>query len=259
MRQAIIKVEKVTKLLPHGKTFLLVVEDISLTIEKGEFVAIIGPSGCGKTTLLRLIGGLIPPTEGRIFIDKGDVGQARKKRKFGWVFQEPVLFPWRNVIQNIQLPSEIVGGDTSDRKVKSLVQLVGLKGFEKALPHQLSGGMKARVSIARALSFDAQIFLMDEPFSSLDELTREKMQMELLRIWQKMQKTVIFVTHSLPEAVLLADKVVVMSPPPGKVKRIVPITLPRSRTLKMLETRLYIKIIGSLRRELESLKNMPKP
>ena len=212
--------------------------NIDLQVRAGEFVSLIGPSGCGKTTLMRIVADLEQPTEGSITVNGVSPREARLKRAYGYIFQAAALYPWRNVLRNVELPHEIMGVAKEEReaKAKRYLELVGLSGFEKKYPWQLSGGMQQRVSIARALSFDPQLLLMDEPFGALDEITRDRMNEELLQIWAKTRKTVIFVTHSIDEAVLLSTKIVVMSARPGRIVDVIDSTLPAKRTLDTRET-----------------------
>jgi NitT/TauT family transport system ATP-binding protein len=205
---------------------------VSLQIAAQEFVAIVGPSGCGKSTLLRLIAGLIRPSSGEIRIAGKRVTEPRQD--IGIVFQAPTLLPWASVLNNVLFPFRIMRrlDSKSVARAMSLIELVGLKGFEKRMPRELSGGMQQRTAICRALVHDPQILLMDEPFGALDALTREEMSLELMRIWSERPKTIVFVTHSISEAVLLSDRVVVMSPRPGRVIEIVPVGLPRPRTFE---------------------------
>lgn len=226
-----------------------ILKNIDFTIKSGEFVAIIGPSGCGKTTLLKLIGGLLNPVEGNILIQSKSVQHAKENRFFSFVFQDSTLLPWRTVIDNIKLPQEITGCPTQDYEY--LLKLVKLHEFKNKHPHQLSGGMKQRVAIARALSFNPKIMLMDEPFGALDDITREHLNIELLRIWQNIKNTIIFVTHSLPEAVFLADKVIALSKRPGTIKGIIDIKLPRPRKINIKYTPKFNKIVKNLRRYLD--------
>jgi len=211
-------------------TNVTALEGVTLDIERDQFVTVVGPSGCGKTTLMKLVGGLTPPSKGTIKL--GGEPLVRPSRKVGMVFQRPVLLPWRTVLENVLFPLEMLGWSTADRRDEALrlIDLVGLAGFEKALPGELSGGMQQRVSICRALIYDPELLLMDEPFGALDAMTREDLSFELLRIWGEKKKTVVFVTHSIAEAVLLADRVIVMTARPGRVVMDVPITLPRPRT-----------------------------
>jgi NitT/TauT family transport system ATP-binding protein len=190
---------------------------VSLVVEEGDFVSFIGPSGCGKTTLLRVIADLERATEGTITVNGMSPQEARLKRAYGYVFQAPALYPWRTVERNVALPLEVMGLDDVAGRVRRNLELVNLVGFDKKFPWQLSGGMQQRVSIARALSFDPKLMLMDEPFGALDEIVRDKLNQQLLELWDRTKKTVVFVTHSIPEAVFLSSKIVVMSPRPGRV------------------------------------------
>jgi NitT/TauT family transport system ATP-binding protein len=229
--QPIIAIDQLHKIYESGAGPVTALEHVSLDIQPGEFVSLIGPSGCGKSTLMRLIGDLTEPSSGTIQINGRTPAEARRERQYGIVFQAPVLYDWRTVQRNVELPLEVIGVERSERsrRAAELLALVGLGEFGRAYPWQLSGGMQQRVSIARALVFQPAILLMDEPFGSLDEITRERMQLELLNTWARTNATVIFVTHSIPEAVFLSDRVVVMSPRPGRVSAIVPIDLPRPR------------------------------
>jgi NitT/TauT family transport system ATP-binding protein len=220
---------------------------ISLEIRENEFITIVGPSGCGKSTLLKLVAGLLAPSRGRIVLAGEPVDRPRPD--VGLVFQQPVLLPWRNVLDNVLLPVEILGWPLARYRnvAMELLRLVGLEGFEARSPRQLSGGMQQRVAIARALIYDPKVLLMDEPFGALDALTREELSLELLRIWEERKKTVIFVTHSIPEAVLLADRVVAMSPRPGRIARIVEVDLPRPRTVEMEYTDQFKEYSSALR------------
>ncbi len=205
-------------------------EGVTLDIGRDQFVTVVGPSGCGKTTLMKLVGGISAPSRGTVKL-AGEI-LTRPSRKAGMVFQRPVLLPWRTVLENVLFPLEMLGWPVEGRRdeARRLIELVGLGGFENALPSELSGGMQQRVSICRALIYDPELLLMDEPFGALDAMTREDLSFELLRIWEEKKKTVVFVTHSIAEAVLLADRVIVMTARPGKVVMDVPITLPRPRT-----------------------------
>jgi NitT/TauT family transport system ATP-binding protein len=217
----------------RGRSELTALESLSLNIRDKEFIAIVGQSGCGKSTLLRIVAGLLTPTTGTIELDgRGVVGP---RSDVGIVFQSPVLLPWRSVLENVLLPIEFLKEDPKkyEARARELLKLVGLQGFENARPRELSGGMQQRVSISRALVSDPRILLMDEPFGALDAMTREELSFELLRIWDERKKTVLFVTHSIPEAVLLADRVVVMTPRPARVAKIIDVKLSRPRTLAM--------------------------
>ena len=205
-------------------------KDVSLEVEEGDFVSFIGPSGCGKTTLLRTIAALEIPTKGHLTVNGKSPDDARIDREYGYVFQAAGLYPWRSVEGNIKLPLEIMGYSQAEKKerIQKVIELVELKGFEKKFPWQLSGGMQQRASIARALAFDANILLMDEPFGALDEIVRDRLNSELLDLWMQTKKTICFVTHSIPEAVFLSTKIVVMSPRPGRITDIITSTLPLS-------------------------------
>ena len=229
---------------------------VDLEIEKGSFVSLVGPSGCGKSTLLKVLADLMPPTQGTVTIDGNKPSALRQAGRIGLVFQQANLMPWLSIEKNVRLLDEMVTSksneplNASKPLVSDLLEVVGLKGFEKKLPHQLSGGMQQRVALARALALDPSILLMDEPFAALDEITRDRMAFELMRIWQQYKKTVIFVTHSLAEAVFLSDRVVLMSARPGRIHKIYDINLPRPRNE---ETRLsdeFIQTVGEINREL---------
>jgi len=224
-------------------------QDINLDIEKGEFVSFIGPSGCGKTTFLRVMADLEQPTAGEITVNGVSPAQARQARAYGYVFQAAGLYPWRTIGGNIKLPLEIMGYSKSDQedRVKRVLELVDLAGFEKKFPWQLSGGMQQRASIARALAFDADILLMDEPFGALDEIVRDHLNEQLLQLWAKTNKTIAFVTHSIPEAVYLSTKIVVMSPRPGRIADVIESTLPKERPLDIRDSEEFIKIAHRVR------------
>ncbi len=228
--------------------------NVDLTIRSGEFVSLIGPSGCGKTTLLRTIADLEQPTGGHITVNGGTPRQARIGRQYGYVFQEPALFPWRTVIDNVMLPLEIMGVQRSDRlaKAKAQLALVNLSGFESRFPWQLSGGMQQRASIARALSFDPGLLLMDEPFGALDEIVRDKLNVQLLKLWAETKKTIVFVTHSIPEAVFLSTKIVVMSPRPGRIIDVIDCDFGADRTLELRETPEFLTIAHRVREGLRA-------
>ncbi len=223
--------------------------DIDLAVERGEFVSFIGPSGCGKTTLLRVIADLEQPTGGRITVNGLSPDEARRRRAYGYVFQSAALYPWRNVARNVALPLEIMGIPKAERaaRVARNLALVNLEGFERKFPWQLSGGMQQRVSIARALSFDPELLLMDEPFGALDEIVRDHLNEQLLQLWAKTAKTVLFVTHSIPEAVYLSTRIVVMSPRPGRVAEVIDCDLGPERPLEIRETRPFLEIARRVR------------
>src|SRR5579863_6733638 len=223
--------------------------DVNLKVARGEFVSFIGPSGCGKTTLLRAVADLESPTSGVIRVNGMSPGEARAKRAYGYVFQAPALYPWRTVERNIALPLEIMGFDKKEREARVArgLELVHLTGFGKKFPWQLSGGMQQRASIARALSFDPDLLLMDEPFGALDEIIRDRLNEQLLQLWERTGKTVIFVTHSIPEAVFLSSRIVVMSPRPGRIVDIVESNLPRDRNFEIREAAEFAEIAHRVR------------
>jgi NitT/TauT family transport system ATP-binding protein len=223
--------------------------EVDLQIAPGDFVSLIGPSGCGKTTLLRVIADLEQPTGGAITVHGTKPAAARLARAYGYVFQAPALYPWRNVERNVTLPLEIMGMDRATRRERAAryLALVHLTGFEKKFPWQLSGGMQQRVSIARALSFEPDLLLMDEPFGALDEITRDHLNEQLLELWHQTGKTVVFVTHSIPEAVFLSSRIVVMSPRPGRIVDVIPSDLPADRTLEIRETVDFLKLAHRVR------------
>ncbi len=227
---------------------------INLKVPQGGFVSFIGPSGCGKTTLMRVIADLEKPTEGRITVNGTTPEAARLNRAYGYVFQAPALYPWRNVERNISLPLEIMGLSKAERRERAAryLGLVNLQGFEKKYPWQLSGGMQQRVSIARALSFEPALLLMDEPFGALDEITRDHLNEQLLRLWEKTKKTVVFVTHSIPEAVFLSSRIVVMSPRPGRIIDVIDCNLPPDRTLEVRESPEFLAIAHQVREGLRA-------
>ncbi len=223
--------------------------NIDLDVKPGEFVSLIGPSGCGKTTLLRTIADLEQPTAGDISVNGMSPHAARMSRAYGYVFQAAALYPWRTIARNVSLPLEIMGLDaaTRQKRVAENLQLVNLEGFEKKFPWQLSGGMQQRASIARALAVEPDLLLMDEPFGALDEIVRDHLNEQLLKLWAKTNKTIIFVTHSIPEAVYLSSKIVVMSPRPGRIHEIIDSSLPRDRTLDIRETTEFHEIAHRVR------------
>ena len=229
-------------------------QDVNLDIGQGEFVSFIGPSGCGKTTFLRVIADLEQPTAGAITVNGVSAAEARLNRSYGYVFQAAGLYPWRTVGRNVALPLEIIGLPRAERRerVEKALALVDLTGFGKKFPWQLSGGMQQRASIARALAFDADLLLMDEPFGALDEIVRDHLNEQLLELWARTQKTICFVTHSIPEAVYLSTKIVVMSPRPGRVTDVIDSTLPRERPLDIRETPEFLEIAHRVREGLRA-------
>jgi NitT/TauT family transport system ATP-binding protein len=249
---AVVSIENLSKVFGRGG--LTALQDISLEVGRGEFVSLIGPSGCGKSTLLRIVGDIIEPTSGSVTVNGKPARRARLDRDYGIVFQSPVLYDWRTVTKNISLPLEMLGWDRSRRskRVKQMLELVELESFGNHHPWQLSGGMQQRVSIARAFSFSPALLLMDEPFGALDEMTRERLNMELLQIWAEIGSTVIFVTHSIQEAVFLSTQVAVMSARPGRIAGIVPIDLTRPRTAATREEPRFFELVTEVRERLHA-------
>jgi NitT/TauT family transport system ATP-binding protein len=247
---SVVEINGLTKRFERGNVVAL--QDIELAIEPGEFVSLIGPSGCGKSTLLRIIGDLIKPTSGTLRVNGKPAPRARADHDYGIVFQDSVLFDWRTVARNVALPLEMLGWNRARRKerVDEMMTLVELQGFGDHHPWQLSGGMQMRVAIARALAFQPALLLMDEPFGALDEMTRERLNMELLRIWDASKSTVVFVTHSIAEAVFLSTRVVVMSPRPGRIADVVDIDLPYPRGAQTREEPRYFELVTRVREAL---------
>ncbi len=257
----VVTAQGIGKTFGDGSSSVTALEGIDLTIRSGEFVSLIGPSGCGKSTLLRLIGDLTSPSTGTVSVNGKPARQAREDRDYGMVFQAPVLMDWRTVARNIELPLEVMGYSREERARRSaeLLKLVELEGFAERHPWQLSGGMQQRVAIARALAFDPKLLLMDEPFGALDEMTRERMNLELMGIWNRTRTTVIFVTHSIPEAVFLSTRVVVMSPRPGRIATIVDVDLPQPRTVDTRETDRYFDLVTEVREALRGIEGTGGP
>ncbi|MBN1318576.1 MAG: ABC transporter ATP-binding protein [Anaerolineales bacterium] len=248
---ASIELKDVYKIFELQDGPITALQDVRFEVGEREFVSLIGPSGCGKSTVLRMVSGLIPATKGEIFVHGLSPAEARQKRLYAFVFQDPVMFPWRSVIRNVEMPLEIVDRQTRAKyagRAKELLKLVGLQGFDKATPNQLSGGMKQRAAIARALLLNPQVLLMDEPFGALDEINRDRMNMELLRIWQETDASILFVTHSIEEAVFLSDRIVMLSPRPGTVYADIKVDIPRPRTLEIKESEESFKICAQVRR-----------
>lgn len=255
-----IVVQNLNKVFESGKGQLQVnaLANVHLRVGAGQFFSILGPSGCGKSTMLRIMGGLIEPTSGQVLIGEGEgPHDAQRAKEFGFVFQDAGLLPWRTVAGNIELPVQVnrKANRPLQHSTVELLDLVGLGTFKDAYPYQLSGGMQQRVAIARALSFDPRILLMDEPFGALDEITRATMRYELLRIWERSRKTVVFVTHSIQEAIILSDAVAVMSARPGRVRGVVEIKLPRPRSEEIERTPEFIEYVGRLKRLLKEDEN----
>ncbi len=261
MSDALITASRLSKSYPQNGGLVKALANVSFEVHDGEFLALVGPSGCGKSTLLRIVGGLLAPDEGEVLMDNTPVQQPRPE--IGFVFQSANLMPWRTVLDNIALPLAVLGGATREsaaqgmtgaaarREAKRLNELVGLQGFELAYPRQLSGGMQQRVVLARALIHRPRLLLLDEPFGALDALTRERMNFELLRMWQLRRATVILVTHSINEAVFLADRVVVMGPRPGHIIATIPIPLARPRTIDLLSDEHFGRLALAVRRAID--------
>ncbi len=257
MTELVVEARGVGKTFGSGDARTEALRGIDLQIAEGDFVSLIGPSGCGKSTLLRLIGDLVSPTEGSLTINGKEPGQARLDRDYGIVFQNATLLDWRTVLKNIELPLEIMDFPETERsaRARQMLDLVQLSAFEGHYPWQLSGGMQQRVSIARALAFNPSLLLMDEPFGALDEMTRELMQQEVLRLWRETGITVVFVTHSIPEAVFLSSKVVVMSSRPGRISAQIAVGLPTSRNQDTREDPAYFELITAVREALRRDEN----
>ncbi len=250
--RSVVDIAGVGKTFGTGEGSVEALHSIDLSVAEGEFVSLIGPSGCGKSTLLRLIGDLTGPTEGEVRINGKPARQARLDRDYGMVFQAPVLMDWRTVIGNVELPLEIMGFPKAERerRARSLLDLVELREFAPKYPWQLSGGMQQRVAIARALAFDPRLLLMDEPFGALDEMTRERMNLELMNIWRRLGTTIVFVTHSIPEAVFLSNRVVVMSARPGRISSVIDVDLPQPRVVETREQEHYFELVTAVRESL---------
>ncbi len=250
----VVEIRDLSLVFQTGDGPVAALADIDLAIGRGEFVSFIGPSGCGKTTLLRVIADLEQPTGGTIVVNGVSPNEARLARAYGYVFQAPALYPWRNVARNVTLPLEIIGFDPGLRAARAAkyLAMVGLEGFERKFPWQLSGGMQQRVSIARALGFEPDLLLMDEPFGALDEITRDRLNEQLLRLHEATGKTVVFVTHSIAEAVFLSSRIVVMSPRPGRIVETIDSDLARGRTLDARESPRFLDIAHKVRAALRA-------
>jgi NitT/TauT family transport system ATP-binding protein len=250
LERSAITVDNVSKVFELDRRPLTVLSEISFSLKDGEFCSIVGPSGCGKSTLLRIIADIVQPSSGAVAVHGGSAAAARKARKFGFVFQDPVLLPWRTALENVELPLTVAGRNTKEerRRAADLLELVGLSGFESARPSELSGGMGRRVAIARALVLQPEILLLDEPFGALDEITRQRMNLELQRIWTESGTTALLVTHNVGEAAFLSDRVFVMGTKPGRFVSEVLIDLPRPRTARLLEKSEYFEYSARLTR-----------
>ncbi len=246
---AAIDIRGLSLIFPTPDAPVVALSGVDLAVKRGEFVSFIGPSGCGKTTLMRVIADLERPSEGHIAVNGVSPREARLARAYGYVFQSPALYAWRSVTRNVTLPLEIMGIAREERLTRAAkyLEMVGLAGFERKFPWQLSGGMQQRVSIARALSFEPALLLMDEPFGALDEITRDRLNEQLIGLWERTRKTVIFVTHSIAEAVFLSSRIVVMSPRPGRIMQVIESSLPAKRTLDIRETPEFLAIAHRVR------------
>ena len=253
--QAVIEARDLSLTFTTADGPVYALQGVNLTVNDGDFVSFIGPSGCGKTTLLRVIADLERATGGAIEVNGMSPGQARMARAYGYVFQAPALYPWRTVEKNVGLPLEIMGFSDPSERIKRNLELVNLSGFEKKFPWQLSGGMQQRVSIARALAVEPKLLLMDEPFGALDEIVRDKLNQQLLELWAATKKTVVFVTHSIPEAVFLSSRIVVMSPRPGRIIDVIETNFPAKRTLDIRETPEFLKVAHRVREGLRAGKS----
>ncbi len=254
MPDAAVSCEKVSVRFTGERGTVTALENIDLAIPRGSFLTLLGPSGCGKSTLLRVMADLIAPTSGRVSVLGGAPRAARESRQIGFVFQDPALLAWRTVLQNVSLPLEVGGGKAlgDARSPRELLALVGLSGWEQAYPHELSGGMRQRVAIARALVSGPRLLLMDEPFGALDEITRDRLNEELLQLWETTGTTIVFVTHSIYEAAFLGQSVLLLAARPGRVREQVPVALPMPRRLAQRETPQFTELAGHLRRVLET-------
>src|SRR5215207_7476493 len=253
-RRPVIEARSLSLTFETGDGPVYALSDVDLTLNEGEFVSFIGPSGCGKTTLLRVIADLEQATAGTILVNGIPPQEARLRRQYGYVFQAPALYPWRTIEKNVMLPLEVMGFSAAERRERAArnLALVNLNGFERKFPWQLSGGMQQRASIARALSFDPHLLLMDEPFGALDEIVRDKLNEQLLDLWRTTGKTVVFVTHSIPEAVYLSTRIVVMSPRPGRIMDIIDVALPADRPLDFRESPEFLAIAQRVREGLRA-------
>jgi NitT/TauT family transport system ATP-binding protein len=249
-----VRLHNVTVRFTTERGAVTALDRVSMTVARGGFLTLLGPSGCGKSTLLRVVSDLIPATSGEVEVMGASAASAREARNIGFVFQDASLLAWRTALENVELPLEVGGGAKRGgvRSPRELLSLVGLSGREKAYPHELSGGMRQRVAIARALVNDPKLLLMDEPFGALDEITRDRLNVELLRVWENTGATILFVTHSIYEAAFLGQQVLLMAARPGRVREIVPVPLPNPRRIAMRETPQFVELAAHLRRVLET-------
>ena len=254
MAETAVSCEGVSVRFTSERGTVTALQNIDLTIARGSFLTLLGPSGCGKSTLLRVMADLVAPSSGRVLVMGGAAQAARQSRQIGFVFQDPALLAWRTVLDNVSLPLQVGGGKAlpGARSPQELLALVGLTGWEKAYPHELSGGMRQRVAIARALVSGPRLLLMDEPFGALDEITRDRLNEELLQLWETTGTTIVFVTHSIYEAAFLGQSVLLLAARPGRVREQVPVTLPMPRRLAQRETPEFVSLAGHLRRVLET-------
>jgi len=254
LAETAVSCEKVSVRFTSERGTVTALDKIDLVIPRGSFLTLLGPSGCGKSTLLRVMADLVAPSSGRVSVLGGAPQAARESRQIGFVFQDPALLAWRTVLENVSLPLEVGGGKAlpGARSPHELLALVGLSGWEKAYPHELSGGMRQRVAIARALVSNPRLLLMDEPFGALDEITRDRLNEELLQLWETTGTTIVFVTHSIYEAAFLGQSVLLLAARPGRVREQVPVTLPMPRRLVQRETTEFVSLAGHLRRVLET-------
>jgi NitT/TauT family transport system ATP-binding protein len=252
--ERVIEAEGLSLTFQTGDGPVHALSNVDLTVDRGDFVSFIGPSGCGKTTFLRVVADLEQPTAGRVTVNGLAPEEARRSRAYGYVFQAAGLYPWRSIARNVALPLEIMGHPRAERerRVAAALALVNLAGFERKFPWQLSGGMQQRASIARALAFDADLLLMDEPFGALDEIVRDHLNEQLLQLWARTNKTICFVTHSIPEAVYLSTRIVVMSPRPGRVADVIESPLPRERPLDIRDTPEFLAVAHRVREGLKA-------
>src|SRR5579863_3223116 len=250
----VVALKGVTVRFTSDRGTITALDNIDLDVEQGGFMTLLGPSGCGKSTLLRVVSDLVSPSAGSVMVLGVSAATARARRDIGFVFQDAALLPWRTALQNVELPLQVGCGKrrAGRRTPRELLDLVGLSGWENAMPHELSGGMRQRVSIARALVNDPKLLLMDEPFGALDEITRDRLNEELLRIWENTGATILFVTHSIYEAAFLGQKVLLLAARPGRVREIVPVPLPSPRRIALRETPAFVELVAHLRRVLET-------